>query len=186
MAAEIALNEPASFTAGDTVKWRLDLPDYLPADGWAVTYAFVQSSNQQTATGSDNGDGTHLITISATDSDDFLTGIYFFQAYATLAGERFKVREGRLEVKPNFATATSGVDARTHVKTVLDALEATIANKASRDQLSYTINGNTISKMAPEEIIKWHNHYTMLYRQELAAERVANGEQPGNMIKVRF
>lgn len=186
MTATIPLNEPASFTAGDTVKWRISVPDYLPADGWAMTYAFVQSAHQRTATGSNNGDGTHLITISAANSALFNTGIYFYQAYVTLSGERFKVREGRLEVKPNFAASSSGVDARSHVKTVLDALEATLANKASRDQLSYTINGTSIEKLAPSEIIKWHNHYSTMYRQELAAERVASGEAQGNIIRVRF
>lgn len=186
MTATIPLNEPASFTAGDTVKWRISVPDYLPADGWAMTYAFVQSAHQRTATGSNNGDGTHLITISAANSALFNTGIYFYQAYVTLSGERFKVREGRLEVKPNFATASSGVDARTHVKQVLDALEATIAGKASKDQLSYTIGGNTVAKLAPGDLIKWYNHYQKLYSNELAAERVNKGEAQGNIIKVRF
>lgn len=186
MAATIPLNEPSSFTAGDTVKWRINAPDYLPADGWVLSYALVQSGNQKTITGTNNGDGTHLATITAANSATYSTGIYFYQAYVTLSGERFKIREGRIEVKPNFATATTGVDARSHVKTVLDALEATLANKASRDQLSYTINGTTIAKLTPAEIIKWHNHYSTMYRQELAAEKVAQGESQGNIIRVRF
>lgn len=186
MTATIPLHEPASFNAGDTVKWRISVPDYLPADGWVLSYALVQSTNQKTISGTNNGDGTHLATITAANSATYTAGIYFYQAYVTLSAERYKVREGRVEVKPNFAAATTGVDARSHVKTVLDALEATLANKASRDQLNYTINGTTIAKLTPADIIKWHSHYSTMYRQELAAENVAKGEALGNMIRVRF
>jgi len=186
MTATIPLQEPASFTAGDTVKFRINAPDYLPADGWVLSYAFVQSGDYQTVTGTDNGDGTHLVTISAAASVAFLTGVYFYQGYVELSGERFKVREGRLQVLPNFATATGGVDARSHVLATLEALQQTILGKASKDQLSYTINGTTVSKMAPAELIAWHKHYTVLYNQELAAERLNKGEAAGNMIQVRF
>ena len=186
MTAEILTTEPVSFIAGDTVKWTLSLSDYLPADGWVLSYAFVMSGDQQTVSATDNGDGSHLVTITAAESVDYKVGIYRWQAYVTKGAERYKVREGRVEVKPNFATQSSGYDGRSHVKKVLEALQSMIEGKATKDQMSYTIANRSIERMPVEDLIKWKNHYERLYQNELKAENLANGGVPGNRVMVRF
>ena len=186
MTVTIPTKEPVVFTAGNTVKWTKSLSDYLPADGWVLTYALVIAGQLIELTATDNGDGSHLISIDAATSDGYTAGIYHWQAYVTKATERYPVGSARLEIKPNFATQTTGYDNTSHVKNVLDALEATILGKASKDQMSYTINGTTVARMTPEEIIKWQNHYKILYKQELQAEGIDNGDAPSNKGQVRF
>lgn len=186
MSAEIPTKEPLRFIAGDTVKWTKSVPDYLPADGWVLTYALLKDGLKKTITATDNGDGTHAAVIALADSANYTAGIYYWQAYVTYSGERFKVDEGRVEVKPNFATKANGYDARSHVIKTLEALEATIEGKATKDQLSYSINGRSIQRLAPEDLIKWMNHYKRLYQQELNKEAAANGELPNNKVQVRF
>lgn len=186
MTATIPTKEPVVFTAGNTVKWTKSLSDYLPADGWVLTYALVMAGKLIELTATDNGDGSHLISITAANSVGYTAGIYHWQAYVTKGTERYPVGSARLEIKPNFATQTTGYDNTSHVKNVLDALEATILGKASKDQMSYTINGTTVARMTPEEIIKWQNHYKILYKQELQAESIANGDAPSNKGQVRF
>ncbi len=186
MTATIPTTEPSSFVAGDTVKWTKSVSDYLPADGWVLTYALVLAADQQTITATDNGDGTHLATITAANSANYTAGIYYWQAYATSGTERHQVGEGRVEVKENFAAQTSGYDAKSHVRTVLDALEATIEGKASKDQLSYTVAGRSLANMLPGDLIKWKNHYEILYRQELQKESLNNGGGIANKGQVRF
>jgi len=186
MTASIPSKEPAVFTAGDTIKWTKSLSDYLPADSWVLTYALVMSGKLINLTAADNGDGSHLVTITAATSAGYTAGIYHWQAYVTKSGERYKVGHGRLEVKPDFAAQTNGYDNTSHVKKVLDALEATILGKSSKDQMSYTINGTTVARMTPEELIKWQNHYRIMYKQELQAESLDNGFTPSNKGQVRF
>lgn len=186
MTATTPTKEPDVFTAGDTVKWTKSFSDYLPADSWVLTYALVIASTRIILTATDNGDGSHLITVSAADSAGYAAGIYHWQAYATKGTERYQVGKGRLEIKPDFASQSTGYDNTSHVKNVLDALEATILGKASKDQMSYTINGTTVARMTPEEIIKWQNHYKILYKQELQAESISNGDAPSNKGRVRF
>jgi len=182
----INTTEPDAFVAGNTVKFTKSLPDYLPADGWVLSYAFVKDGDQQLVTATDNGDGLHLITISAADSAKFKDGIYHYQASVSKGGERYQVVNNRLEVKPNFATQTKGFDSRSHVKKVLDALEAVFEKKATKDQASYTIGDKSISRLTPAELINWKNHYQRLYNAELKSERIKNGEAAGNKIRVRF
>ena len=179
-------NEPEFFIAGDTVKWRKSLPEYRPADGWTLRYDFVKDGDKQSVTATDGGDGSHLVTISASQSADFTPGIYHWQATVSDGTDRYTVATGRIEVKPDFVAVQNGYDARSHVRKVLDALEATILGKASKDQMSYTIAGRSLARMSPGELLKWKNHYETLYRQEIAAEKLANGERPAGRIMVRF
>lgn len=182
----IPTKEPANFTAGDTVKWTKSLADYLPADGWVLSYAIVQASVQKTITATDNGDGTHLATITATDSGGYATGIWSWQAYVTKASERYTVANGTFEVLANFADQGSGYDARSHVKKVLDALEATILGKASKDQISISVQGRSLSKMTPEQLIKWRDIYKAEYARETQAAAISNGSPSKSKIVVRF
>jgi len=186
MTATIPTKEPVVFTAGNTIKWTKSLASYSPDDSWALTYALVIAGNLKEITATNNGNGSFLAAISAADSAAYPAGIYHWQAYVTKNGERYEVGHGRLEVKPNFASKTTGYDNSSHVKNVLDALEATILGKASKDQISYTINGTTVARMTSEELIKWQNHYKILYKQELQAESINNGDAPANKGQVRF
>lgn len=190
MAATIPSVEPDSFIAGDTVKWTKGLGDYLPADSWILSYSFVLSGDQQTTTAADNGDGTHLVTISAADSAMFTAGIYHWQAYVTLGDDRYLVGEGRIEVKPDFATQASGHDSRTHVKAVLDALEAMILGKASKDQIAYSVSSGdvsrSISRLTSAELLLWRDKYKGFYEQEIRAERIAAGLSHSGVVQTRF
>ena len=186
MTATIPTKEPVVITAGDTVKWTKSLSDYLPGDSWVLSYAFVITGDQLIVTATDNGDGSHLATIAASDTGTLTVGIYHWQAYVTKGTERYRVGYGRVEVKPNFEDQSTGYDNTSHVKNVLDALEATILGKASKDQMSYTIAGTTVSKMTPEDLIKWQNHYRIMHKQELQAEGIDNGDAPSNKGQVRF
>ena len=80
----------------------------------------------------------------------------------------------------------SGYDNRSHVKKVLDALEATLENKASQDQLSYSIAGRSLSRLSPTELIQWRDRYREEYNREVQAERIAQGLGNSNKIRVRM
>ena len=80
MAYDIPTDIPTLFTAGDTLKFTKELADYLPADGWTLTYSLVKSSAQIQFSASDNGDGTHLVNVATTTTDDWTAGDYRWQA----------------------------------------------------------------------------------------------------------
>lgn len=58
--------------------------------------------------------------------------------------------------------------------------------KSTADVLSYSIGGRSISKMSPEELIKWRSFYKTEYQRELEAEGIARGEDNPRRIGVRF
>lgn len=186
MSSDIPETEPEAVTAGDTLKFIKDLPDYPPANGWTLKYALVAEAEQITITGSDNGDGRHLVSVDKATTKTWVAKVYNWQSYVDDGTERYQIDAGTLEVRPDFLSQTAGYDARSHVKRTLDALEAMIEKRATKAQASYTIEGRTIQRMSPEELIKWHSHYSRLYDQERRAEDLRRGTGGSNRILVRF
>ena len=185
MAAEIPKIEPTEITAGDTLKFTISLSDYLPADGWTLSYALVNKDNQIDITGSDNGDGSHLISVAKATTKGWVAGTYDWQAYVDNGTERYKVREGQLEILADFASQ-SNYDARSHVKKVLDAVEAVLEGRASKDQESYTINGRSLSRTSIPDLMKLRDRYRAEYENEIRAERIARGLGHSGIIRVRM
>src|SRR3972149_3035963 len=182
--ADIPSTEPSEIVAGDTLKFKKSLSDY-PATIWTLTYYLLKSGTQITFSGT--ADGTdHLINVANTTTAGWTAGICKFESYISKTGERYEISSGTIEVKPNLATQTSGYDTRSHAKKVLDALESLLEGKASRDVMQITINGQSISKLTPDELRKWRNEYRSQYQAEIEKENIKNGKPSKRRILTRL
>lgn len=189
MAATIPTREPLEFTQGETVRWTKSLSDYLPDDSWVLSYAFVYaaaSSDQQTATATDNGDGTHLVTIASTASDDFSIGVYNWQASVTDGSTTHIIGSGSVTVLAGFAAQSSGYDSRSHAKKMLDAIEDLAEGRSGESYSSYVLpSGRQLVSLSPAELIEWRSFYKREYDAKLAAERIGAGLGNPNKIRTR-
>jgi len=182
---DIPSTEPASFTQGEYVQWTRTLDDY-PATSWTLSYSLVKSSVQITFNATASGTD-HLVTLTTSTTADYTAGIYKWQAHVDNgSGERYLVDEGSMEILLDFAQQTSGYDDRSHVKQVLDALEATILKRATKDQGATVIAGEILSKMPIHRVLEFYDKYKALYAQEQAAENIANGLGHSGNVLVRF
>ena len=94
----------------------------------------------------------HLITIPAATSADFEPGNYYYQKYVTDGTNRYTlIRDGKIEVLPDFSTKTDGFDARNWLDLTIDALEASIKGGASKTQLMHSVNGVQIQYLSTDE-----------------------------------
>ena len=181
----IPLNEPLTLVAGDTVSWdRKDLSNY-PSSVWTLKYYFVKTNEQIIITASANGDYFRVV-VAASITTNYPAGIYKWNAYVSKGTERYKVDEGTLEIKTDYAAQTTGYDDRSHIKKTLDAIEAVIEGRATQDHLSYSIAGRSIAKISPEELIRWWSFYKQQYQRELDAEKIRNGLVTSKKILTRF
>jgi hypothetical protein len=176
--------EPKFFTAGDSVEWERYLEGYPPSEGWGLFYSFRNFESSFNLAALPKADH-YRVTLSAKETLQYKAGIYWWQATVFKAEDQQTVLEGTLEVKPNLALLDS-YDGRSHVKKTLDALEATILGKASRDQLSYSIAGRSLSRLNPTELLKWRDVYRAELVREINRERLSKGLKSGGIIKVRF
>lgn len=165
----IPTEEPFELSAGDTWTWLKSLADY-PASDWTLSYRLLTDSASPTAinfSASASGDD-HLVSVAPATTAAYAAGTYQYRAYATHTdGRRFTVGSGYFKVLPNFAVSTA--DPRSQVKRTLDAINSLLEGKAGADKQAFKIGGIEITKMTPEQLMKWRSAYQQLYREELAA-----------------
>jgi len=181
---DIAETEPAQITAGSTNVWTKNLSDYKPEDGWVLSYSFFNSSQQVNVIATDNGDSTHLVTITAAASVLYVAGDYEYQAYVTKTTERYDVGCGEIVIKPN--AATGAVDGRSHVKKTLDAINLTLEIRATKGTDSYSVDGFAVTRGSFESLIAAKTKYENWYAQEKRAARLAKGLGHSGSVRVKL
>lgn len=189
MAETLPKYTPDAIMAGATAKWTLRttaLGQHRdPADSWTLTYQLTSADSEITFSGSDNGDGSHLITLAKATTAAYPPGVYTHVAYVDDGTERFYIEQGSICIEPDPADM-GPTDRRSWAVRVLAAVEATIEGKATSDQASLSIAGRSISRYTPEELMVWRDRLKVEVGQEQAAERIAKGLGGGQSIRVRF
>lgn len=189
--ANYPTQEPDLLVAGDRWTWRRpDLVADYPTADYALTYEFHEDSG---------GGGSHKFSVTATETtDDYLieiasattanyaTGDFHWYAFITRTSdsERIAIDDGYAKIELNFADTNA--DHRSHAKKVLDAIEAVLENRASQDQMSYSIAGRSLSRMSIDDLMNFRNRYRAEYNKELKKWRIKNKQETGSTIKVRF
>ena len=166
-------NIPYYFSAGDTVEWSCSIASYPASDGWVLSYSFFGAGIFSVTASSEND--IFKILIDSATSANYPSGDYSYVAYVVKNGVRKEINTGFLTIKPDFTTISTLSDQRTHVKKVLDALEAVIEDRATQNDLSYSIAGRSISKMSLDELIKARSTYKKLYNSEILSLRQKRG-----------
>ena len=162
------MNIPLSLTAGDRWTWTDSLSDY-PATLWTLTYYFRGPTSLAAAVGVASGTD-HVVTVAAATTAALKPGVYDWQARANLiltVTTIATVAIGRLTVAPNLAAAA--VDYRSFNVRVTEALQATIENRATTDQLSMSIAGRSLSRMSWDELLGAYDRFKVLAASESGA-----------------
>ncbi len=181
--------EPSVLIAGDRWTWRRDdLGAIYSPSLYSLKYSARLEGSTATEieiTASEVGE-SYIVEVASLTTEAYTAGRYRWQLYVvrTADSERITVGSGSFEVKANRDTATT--DPRSHVKKVLDAIEAVIESRATKDQESYTINGRSLSRTPIEKLLVLRDTYKIEYQRELAAEKIARGLGNPRRVGVRF
>lgn len=179
--------EPRTLRAGDTWKWRReDLADY-PAPTWTLKYRFKSAAGGFEVVAAASG-ALHQVTVAASTTAGFAAGTYSWAAWVESGAEQYTVGSGTVTIEPNLraGAATDALDARSHARKVLAAIEAVLEGRASRDQEEYRIGDRMLKRTPIADLLRLR----ALYRKEVAAEdaaaAIANGTGTGRRILTRF
>jgi hypothetical protein len=178
--------EPTVLVAGDTWQWDRDESDYLPADGWSLTYAFTNADQRFSLTSAPVGNA-HRITVAITDSDDKIPGIYDWACFAKKTGERQQIGSGRIQIKPNLE-GVRPFDTRSDARKILDGLMALHVQYAEGRGLvqEYTIAGRTMRFRDAAGLIQQLDYWKRQVAAEETSARLAAGMDSGRHIGIRF
>jgi hypothetical protein len=178
--------EPQRVRAGETWQWRREnLADY-PAPTWTLKYALKNSAQHLEI--SATADGTMFaVSVSSTATAAVVAGKYRMVGYvedASSPAQRFGVYNEEIIVDAAYANATA-IDDRSHARKVLDAIQAVLEGRASKDQEEYSIGHRTLKRTPLAELKALEQQYRGEVAGEELAERVAAG-LGGNKIVVRL
>lgn len=172
MAYEIVLNGiPQSLVINNSVSWKVSLSDF-PATAWTLSYVLVKTTTQIVITASASGDD-HLVEIPPSTSTGYEAGIYQYQSFVVKAdaSERYKIASGQIEILSDYSLASTGLDARTWVKTTLDSIEDVVTGKVSHDRASYAIHGRSLSSYTWDEILNLYEKFKGMYASEVRGKK---------------
>lgn len=180
--------EPGKIAAGDSLNWTRHLSPYKAADGWVLHYALFNALAAYTITAAADGD-SHLVDVAGSVTDTWAPGRYDWTAYVTRESDnaRRQLFTGTLVVAPNLASGQP-YDGRSHARRMLDAIEAVIEKRASKQELDLVRGsfGGFDAERSPEKLIVWRDKYAREVADEEATAALARGESLPRNIKVRF
>lgn len=175
--------EPQRVRAGETWQWRReDLADY-PAPTWTLKYALKNQT--QHLEFSATADGSQFaITVSSTTTTPVVAGKYRMVGYVEDGGapaQRFGVYNEEIVVDAAYANAAV-VDDRSHARKVLDAIQAVLEGRATKDQEEYSIGHRTLKRTPLAELKALEQQYRGEVAGEELADRVAAGQGGGKIV----
>jgi len=192
---KLSSKAPNKLAVGGTACWLTSFPDYSSDDSWSVKCRFINATNTYTVTAESNwtdddgqthGQSDWYFAVDKTLSDTFAVGIYNTVIIATTDTQRIVLAESQVEIVPGVFgdDSSTHVDALSHARKMLSAIEAVLERRATTDQESYSINGRSITRIAVQDLILLRDKY----RREVAMqERVAKfGNAGPGKVLVRF
>ena len=80
----------------------------------------------------------------------------------------------------------NNIDPRSHAEIMIEKIEAVLQGRADADIASYSIQGRSLTKIAPNELIEWRNFYRAELTMEHRKDHIKNGRATSATIKYRF
>ena len=183
MTTAVPTTEPASLRAGITWEWdRQDLADF-PASSWTLKYWFKKTG----ATGANfsiaaSADGDNFsISVAAATTATYTAGDYTWVAVVTAGSDSREVDQGSITVLPRY-DQEANLDDRSHARIVLEAIEAVIEGRATKDQEEYTIGSRHLKRTPIKDLMALRDKYRAEVYAEAQGEAAANGKGTSRVV----
>jgi len=157
--------------AGADWEFTESIPEYPASDGWALTIAIRHSTDPSAdLVGTPNGDDFDF-SIPAATTADYSMRDYKYQAIFTKAASTRIYENGEVEI---FPLLNAVGDNRTHNEIMLDAITATLEERATREQKSMKFADREIEYLSFDELITAQKYYNKKVEQD---NRLASGKK---------
>lgn len=180
--------------AGDTLDQRIDVPDFLSSAGWTLKYRLFARFASPSQAEIDlqavaNADGSYQLQAGPGVTGGWTPGAYGWGRWVEKVGARHTLsssnEQGEVLVRQNPATATQGLDTRTHARKMLDTIEtAQLALKSGTK--SYAIGTRSYTARDLDELRSDREYWARLVAAELNEELLDSGAQPGRRLLARL
>lgn len=169
---------PSKIYAGMSLIFTAELLQFKASLGWVLKVIFTGTSESFSVTATASGD-SYVVSVAPDETKDYAAGQYRWKAIVEKTGdtpEKHLVGTGWATILANPVT-TEGADMRTHARKMLDAIEATLEGRATKEQTEITINGRSLKLLPPSELIAVRNYYRSEVKREEDEEKMLRGER---------
>lgn len=168
---------PNTITAGATTAWQLSFADYLATDGWSASLKLRGPSPGLDVNATTNDDD-FVFTLTAAQTATMGGGVWAYQIWATKSGEAYLAESGQLSVTAALPAKNIAVDNRSDARRILDAIDALLLKKATKDQQEYQIADRMLQTYKPTELVEMRRYYAgIVAREEAAAQQSKNDDE---------
>lgn len=189
------MNIPPTLAAGDSASWkdtsfRASDGRTVSSSGYSLSYSLRGGTIGVDLASTPDGAGwvTSVTTAQSAALNTSANSVtWYWQAYASKAGERVLAGEGTLSVKPNFAGLSGVFDGRSPAERDLEAVKAEISSRISGGAtLEYSIGSRNLKKEPIAALMALQDRLQMTVNRQKAAQRIANGQGNPGKVLVRF
>lgn len=171
---------PDKFYSGDSVNWEQQF-DLYPASSYDCEYVLINDTGKNTISTTKDGD---IFKVELTSVQSvFNAGTYKIYAIITEATNKYTVEVKNIEVLESL-TSLNSKNIVSHNKKVLDSICAVIEQRATYDQMSYSINGRSLSRMPIKDLLYFKEYYSNLVNSEVAKENARLGIKVNKKNKI--
>lgn len=175
---------PVRLVAGDFWTWRADgLSAAYPSTDYSLSYSFAPKAGGTaiSAPATADADGWLVSVVGATTAA-LLAGPYAWSLIATRSsdGATATIVSGVVQIA---ASGLVGGDTRTTARRHLDAINAVLDGRITKDVESYSIEGRALTRVPLEVLSTLRSKYMSEVQAE---ERVAAGKSSGPRVRKVF
>lgn len=187
MSQETSYREPSSLSAGDTISFTRQLPDYQATDNWSLVYELRSGGGQaiqftSTASGDD-----HVLLVTGSVTGTWLPGSYIMAGYAVNTdGTRHRIFYGTLPIYQNLQAAAGDAPVQTFAQKVVANLQALILNASGNNLLESRVGDTMFRYNTRKDLYEDYAKWVQVRRGEIDSERAANGLPSRNRISPMF
>ncbi|EJG0880625.1 hypothetical protein C4G54_RS01145 [Vibrio parahaemolyticus] len=171
---------PTKITSGLSVNFTLSYPDY-PASSWVATIYLRSASGKADIVGTPEGDAFRF-SVSASETANWPAEEYSVVLRVTDGTDVHQPLTSRLTVLPDLA-ALDVHDPRSEAEKALAAIQATLTNRATSDQLKLSFGGRSLEKTPLSELLQLEQRFLNRVNQE---KRKKSGRGLLTVHKVRM
>ena len=166
-------------TPGETLTEQVSFSEYTPGTD-TIQYTFRQHEHTYTAAGVAADDNSYwTVTVPAGITALWSAGAVHFQGLVTSAGVVYLADEGSLNVRPNLGQVT-------FEQRVLSAIRALLENRATDDQVTLALDGVSLGRMTPDQLLKWEQTFARRVALQEADAQIRMGGANPYRVNVRF
>lgn len=165
---------PSRVTSGDSVSLALvEFSNQYPPADYALTVVIARGTGAPVSTSLADTAGVHTGTINFAGIAAGMCS-YVIRAVRKADNAVASLETGSVTIDPDITTQ----DPRSHAEKVLEAIEALIEGRATKDVSSYSIAGRSLTRLSPKELVEWRS----FYKNEVARKRAAGQPNGGRRI----